>query len=103
MRTEKIARDRLWESWSAGSVSFPRSASVLNFEVKISPEILNCIDQVVPLNTFGTSTLKVSYITKKCYFQSTKDDVSILNGLVFESISAHKIWANESIALFYYI
>ena len=103
MRTEKIARDRVWESWSAGSVSFPRSASVLNFEVKIlSAEILNCIDQVVALNTFGTSTLKVSYITKKCYFQSTKDDVSLLDGLVFESISAHKIWANESITLFYY-
>ena len=55
------------ESGSLGrqEVSFPRSASVSNFEVKIlSPEILNCIDQVVALTTFGTSTFKVSYITK---------------------------------------
>ena len=80
-KCEKIARDRVWESWSAGSVSFPRSASVLNFEVKIlSAEILNCIDQVVALNTFGTSTFKVSYSTKKCCFQSTKDDVCISSG-----------------------
>ena len=61
-KCEKIARDRVWESWSAGSVSFPRSASVLNFEVKIhSAEVLNCIDQVVALNTFGTSTFNNSW------------------------------------------